>query len=72
MYPLWDQINLGISVCAPFILMVILNSGVIYYLIQLKRKTTIQNSRIQHKAISVTLVITTFMFLMMRIPTTVT
>ena len=70
-YPTWDLINLSLYNCAPFICMVILNSGVIYHLIQLRRTSTVQNSRIQHNSISVTLVITTFLFLIMTIPTTV-
>ncbi|CAF3610649.1 unnamed protein product [Rotaria socialis] len=70
-YPLWDYINLGVYNCAPFILMVIFNSGVICHLFYLRRTTTLQNSRIQQRPISITLVITTFMFLFMTIPSTV-
>jgi hypothetical protein len=70
-YPLWDYINLGVYNCAPFILMVIFNSGVIYHLIQLRRTTTVHNSRVQHRAISIILVITTFLFSFMTIPGTV-
>ncbi|CAF5119115.1 unnamed protein product [Rotaria magnacalcarata] len=70
-YPLWDYVNLGVYNGAPFALMVIFNSGVIYHLIKLRRTSTIQNSRIQHRSISITLVITTFLFLMMTIPATV-
>ena len=33
-YPFWDYINLGVYNCAPFLLMVVFNSGVIYRLIQ--------------------------------------
>ncbi|CAF3186162.1 unnamed protein product [Rotaria socialis] len=70
-YPTWDYLNLALYNCAPFILMVIFNSGVIYYLIHLRRTSTVQNSRIQHRSISITLVITTFLFLIMTIPSTV-
>ncbi|CAF0816620.1 unnamed protein product [Rotaria sp. Silwood1] len=70
-YPLWDYINLGVYNCAPFLLMVTFNSGVIYHLIRLRHTSTIQNSRIQHRSISITLVITTFLFLIMTIPATV-
>ncbi|CAF2185625.1 unnamed protein product [Rotaria magnacalcarata] len=70
-YPVWDYVNLGVYNCAPFILMVTFNSGVIYHLIQLRCTSTIRNSRIQHRSISIALVITTFMFLMMTIPATV-
>jgi hypothetical protein len=70
-YPLWDYINLGVYNCAPFILMVIFNSGVIYSLIRHRRTITLQNSRVQHRSISMTLVITTFLFLLMTIPATV-
>ncbi|CAF1420667.1 unnamed protein product [Adineta steineri] len=70
-YPLWDNINLGVYNCAPFILMVTFNSGVIYHLIQRRRVQLIQNSTIQHRAISITLIITTFLFLIMTIPATI-
>ncbi|CAF2147648.1 unnamed protein product [Rotaria magnacalcarata] len=70
-YPTWDYLNLALYNCAPFILMVIFNSGVIYHLIRLRRTSTVQNSRIQHRPISITLVITTFLFLIMTIPGTV-
>jgi len=70
-YPTWDFMNLGLYNCAPFILMVIFNSGVIYHLIRLRQTSTVQNSKIQHRSISITLVITTFLFLIMTIPGTV-
>ena len=70
-YPLWDYVNLGVCNIVPFILMVIFNSGVIYHLIILRRTTTLQNPRIQHRAISITLVITTFLFLAMTMPSAV-
>ena len=70
-YPIWDFVNLGVYNCAPFVFMSILNSGVIYHLIRVRRTSTVQNSRIQHRAISITLVITTFLFLLMTVPATV-
>ncbi|CAF1290990.1 unnamed protein product [Adineta ricciae] len=70
-YPLWDYINLGVYNCAPFIFMVTLNTGVIYHLLQRRQMQVIQNSRIQHRTISTTLVITTFLFLIMTIPATI-
>jgi hypothetical protein len=70
-YPLWDYVNLGVYNCAPLVLMVTFNTGVIYHLIRIHRSSTVKNSRIQHRAISVTLVITTFLFLMMTVPATV-
>jgi len=70
-YPLWDYINLILYNCLPFLLMMIFNSGVIYHLIRLRRLTSIQNSQIQYRAISITLVLTTFIFLLMTIPATV-
>jgi hypothetical protein len=70
-YPLWDYINLGLYNCIPFVLMVIFNSGVIYHLIHFHRLSSIQKSRIHYRTISITLVITTFLFLIMTIPATV-
>ncbi|CAF5128302.1 unnamed protein product, partial [Rotaria sp. Silwood1] len=46
-------------------------TGVIYYLIRLQTTSTIQNSRIQHRSISITLVITTSLFIIMTIPATI-
>jgi hypothetical protein len=40
----------------------------IYHLIHLYRTTKIQNSRIHHRSISITLVITTFLFLIRTTP----
>jgi hypothetical protein len=70
-YPLWDYINLGVYNCAPFILMVTFNSGVIYHLAHRRHARIIQNSNIQHRAITITLVLTTFLFLLMTIPATI-
>ena len=67
-YPLWDHVHLGIYNCAPLVLMIVFNGGVIYHLTRLRQTSTVQNSRIQHRAISITLVITTFLFLVMTIP----
>jgi hypothetical protein len=70
-YPLWDFVNLAMYNCLPFLFMVIFNSGVIYHLFHLSRITRIQNSRIHHRSISITAIVTTFLFLIMTIPATV-
>ena len=70
-YPLWDYLNLALYNGVPFLLMSVLNSGVIYYLIRLRQTSTVQNSRIDHRSISITLVITTFLFLLMTTPATI-
>ncbi|CAF1225003.1 unnamed protein product [Adineta steineri] len=70
-YPLWNHINLGVYNCIPFIFMVIFNSGIIYHLIKRRQVRIIQQSQIQHRTISITLVITTFLFLIMTIPATI-
>jgi hypothetical protein len=70
-FPLWDYINLGVYNCIPFVCMVFFNSGVIYHLIKLRRSRTIQNSRIQHRSLSITSVTTTFLFLIMTVPASI-
>ena len=70
-FPLWDYINLVVYNCIPFICMVLLNAGVIYHLVRLRRTRTIQNSRIQHRSLSITSLITTFLFLSMTIPASI-
>lgn len=64
-YPLWDYMNLVFYNCAPFLLMAIFNSGVIYHLFLLHKTRTLQHSQIHHRSITITLVITTFLFLIM-------
>ncbi|CAF4235092.1 unnamed protein product, partial [Rotaria magnacalcarata] len=51
--------------------MVIFDSGVIYHFIRVDQVTTIQHRRIQHRSITITLVITTLLFLTMTTPATV-
>ena len=69
--PLWDYIHLTFYNLIPFILMMIFNSGVIYHLFRLRRTSTVHNSRIQHRAISITLLATTFLFLIMTVPASI-
>ena len=70
-YPMWDYVNLGLYNCIPAIFMSVFNSGVIYHLIRIRQTSTIQNSRIHHRSISITLVITTCLFLVMTTPATI-
>lgn len=70
-FPLWDWVNLGLYNGIPFFCMSALNSGVIYHLIRLKRTSTVQNSGIRHRSISITLVITTVLFMILTIPPTI-
>jgi hypothetical protein len=51
--------------------MVIINSGIIHHLIHLQKIRRISNSRIQSRSVSKTLVITTFLFVIMTVPATV-
>jgi hypothetical protein len=48
--------------------MIIFNSGVIYHTIYLRRGTIVQNSRARNISISITLILTTFLFLIMTTP----
>jgi len=70
-FPLWDYINLGVYNFGPFILMMIFNIGIIYHLFYLRRTTTVRNSRIQHRSISIALLTTTFLFLLMTLPASI-
>lgn len=67
--PLWDYVNLVIYNFLPFILMVSFNSSIIYNLIN--RASLLQNQRIRHHSITVTLVIQTCLFLIMTTPATI-
>ncbi|CAF1577040.1 unnamed protein product [Rotaria magnacalcarata] len=70
-YPLWNYLNVGLYNCTPIIFMFIFSSGVIYYLFRIRQNSSVQNSRIQHRSISITLVITTFLFVIMTVPATI-
>ena len=70
-YPLWDYVNLVFYNCLPFFFMVLCNSGVIYYLTRVSRTTAIQTLRLQNRATSLTLLITTFLFIVMTVPATI-
>jgi hypothetical protein len=68
-YPMWDHVNLILYNFLPFLLMIIFNSGVIYHLILLRRISTVRKtSRIQHRSISATLLLTTCLFFLMTTP----
>lgn len=70
-YPVWDYIQLVVYDALPFVLMTLLNVGVIYHLIQRQRTSTAQTSGIHHRTISITLVVTTTLFLIMTVPTSI-
>jgi hypothetical protein len=67
-FPMWDYVDLAVYNFIPFVLMIIFNSAAIYHLIHVRRTATIQNSRIRHRSISITLFTTTFLFLIMTLP----
>ena len=71
LYPMWDYINLTFYNCLPFIFMCVFNGGAIYSLVRHRQTTMIQNSQIQHRSVSITLITTTFLFLIMTVPATV-
>ena len=70
-YPMWDYVHLVVYNCLPLIAMLILNYSVVHCLLRLRRNSVVARSQIQHRAITVTLVITTSLFLLMTIPSTV-
>jgi hypothetical protein len=71
-YPMWDHVNLILYNCLPFLLMIIFNTGVIYHLILLQRISTVRKtSRIQHRAISAKLLVTTCLFFLMTTPVSI-
>ncbi|CAF1118040.1 unnamed protein product [Adineta ricciae] len=67
-YPTYSRVNMAIGICLPFLLMMSFNSISIYHLIQLRNTTLVQNSRIRHRSISITLIITAFLFLVTSVP----
>ncbi|CAF1333738.1 unnamed protein product [Adineta ricciae] len=68
LYPTWNYVKLAFYNLLPLTLMMALNSSVIYHLRMLQRTTTLQNSRIQHRSITITLVSTTVLFFIMTTP----
>lgn len=70
-YPMWDYVHLVVYNCLPLIAMVILNYSVVHCLLRRRQNSVVSRSQIQHRSITVTLVITTSLFLVMTIPSTV-
>ena len=70
-FPMWDYIHLCVYTAVPLVLMVVFNSGVVYHLLRIRRGSTVSNSRIHHRAVSVTLVVTTSLFLILTTPSSI-
>lgn len=70
-YPTFDYVNLTLYDGLPFLAMMILSAGVIYHLFHIRQTSTVQTSRIDHRSITITLAITTFLFLLMTSPVTI-
>jgi hypothetical protein len=70
-YPMWHYVNLILYNILPSIFMLIFNIRIIRYLIFLKRTSTIQQSRIQHRAISISIFLSAFLFCFMTTPATI-
>ncbi|CAF1468973.1 unnamed protein product [Adineta steineri] len=70
-YPLWNYINLVLYNCLPFIFMIAFYGNVIYHLMRFRHTNISQNLRRQYRSMSVTLIIMTFLFLIMTMPATI-
>ncbi|CAF1418694.1 unnamed protein product [Adineta ricciae] len=70
-YPLYSIIHMFIYSIIPFILMMIFSSISLYYLSKVRQTTTIQNSKIPHRSISITLISTSLVFIIVRTPTSI-
>ncbi|CAF1402414.1 unnamed protein product [Adineta ricciae] len=70
-YPLYDKIHIFIYSIIPFILMMIFSSISVYHLGKLRQITTIQNSKIPHRSISIALISTSLVFILARTPTSI-
>ena len=71
-FPMWDYIHLVIYLGVPFVLIVVFNSGLVYHLLRFRRQSTLRESRIRHRAISITLLVTTSLFLILSTPSSIT
>ncbi|CAF1171470.1 unnamed protein product, partial [Adineta steineri] len=71
LYPIYNQINLVLYNGIPLFFMVLFNSMSIYHLIRLRYATIVQNSRIRHRAISITIISTTFLFFVTGTPSSI-
>lgn len=70
-YPTFNTLQFVTHTCIPCLLMISLNSLSIYHLIRLRYTTLVQNSRVPHRAISVALVVSTWVFLVTYTPSAV-
>ncbi|CAF1054461.1 unnamed protein product [Adineta ricciae] len=68
-FPLYNQIYALISSVIPSVVMMTFSCVSAYYLSQLKQTSTIQNSKIRHRAISITLISTSLLFVITSAPT---
>jgi hypothetical protein len=68
LYPTWNYINLAIYNILPFILMLFFNALIIRHLIILKRSSTFQQSRVKHSSISISILLSAFLFCIMTTP----
>ncbi|CAF1352296.1 unnamed protein product [Adineta steineri] len=70
-FPAYELTHLVINNIIPSFLILSLNILSIYYLNRIRRTTRVQNSQIRHQAIAITLITTSFLFVITRTPTAI-
>lgn len=70
-YPRLEILHFVLYDCVPFLLMLIFNSCTIYYMTCTQNMARTQNRRSQHRAISFTIILLTFLFCIMTMPVSI-
>ncbi|CAF1344749.1 unnamed protein product [Adineta ricciae] len=71
LYPLYHRIHLCVYNLIPSFFIILFNGISVYHLYRLRRTTSIQNSQVRHRSISITLIITSILFVIMRTPSSI-
>ena len=70
-YPMWNYVNLAIYNLLPFSIMLVFDVRIVRHLLAHKRSSTVQQSRVQHVSVSVSIFLSAFLFCVMTTPATV-
>ena len=68
LYPTWNYVNLALYNIIPSCLMLLFNILIIRRLIMIKRTSILHQSRVRHSSISVSILLSTFLFCLMTTP----
>lgn len=71
-YPMWNYVNLAVYNCLPFLAMVFFDVRIVRHLMAARSCSTVKHPRVQHTSIAASMFLSTFLFLLMTTPSTIT